>query len=493
MMRLTFVLVAGLAAAPAAAQERPLAGTPTEPPAVDLGIDAAVERALERNLDIAVERLNPRVFDLSLAALRATYRPAFTSQVGWRDATQFTRSQISGAPVLTTETLTANTGLTQALPWGGGSLSVTFNNSRLNQSDQFAIRNPTLNTNLTATFVQPLLRGFLIDSTRAQLRITRINQSISESQLKSTIVATLAQVRNAYWDLVYAIEAVEVARRSLDLATKLVQDNRMRVEIGTMAPIDVIQAEAEEASRRQVLAQAEAARRTAELALKRLIVSGTDDPLWSARINPVDRPPFDPQPVDVEAAIRRALAERLDLEQAKRQIEGSLVSLDLLRNQTLPAVDLVASYGVQGIGGPQFVRGGLGGAITAVIPGGYQDALRTLLRQDAPTWNVQLNVSYPIGTSAAEANAARARLQLQQAQAQLKALQLQVATEVTNAALQVQSNLQRVEAARAARELAEKRLEAEMSKFEVGMSTNYFIVQAQRDLADAQNIELRAR
>ena len=461
-------------------------------PVVDLTVDETVKRALDRNLDIAVERLNPQTFDLSIAGLEANYRPTFTSTTGYRDASQFTTSQTAGADILNTATFTANTGLAQNFKWGGGSATVAFNNNRVENSNRFATRNPTLNSGLTASLVQPLLRGFRTDSGRASLKVTRLNQQISETQLAATITNTLASVRNAYWDLVYADQSVQVAQRSFDLATRLVQDNRTRVEVGTMAPIDVVQAEAEAATRRQTLVQAQATRRTAELALKRLIVAGTDDDVWRAELKPVDRPSFTTVPVDVDAAVRRALAERTDVTQAKQQLEINDANLTLLRDQTLPALDLTASYGLSGIGGTQFVRSGLGGDVTQVVESGYWRALRTLRALDAPTWNLSVSLSYPIGTSSSDANLARARVQVRQAQAQIKSLELQIATEVTNIALTLQSNAERVQAARAARELAEKRLEAENSKFEVGMSTNYFVVQAQRDLADAQNTELRA-
>jgi outer membrane protein TolC len=178
---------------------------------------------------------------------------------------------------------------------------------------------------------------------------------------------------------------------------------------------------------------------------------------------------------------------------ARKNLQGSDVSLKYFRNNTLPEVDMVASYGAQGIGGTSIQRAGLGSSvITNTIPGGYSDALRLLTNREYPNWNVQFNVSYNLWGSAADAQYARARVQRNQSQARLRALELQVATEVTNAAITVQSNLKRVEAAQAARELAEKRLEAEQSKFEVGMSTNFFVVQAQRDLRDAQNTELRS-
>jgi outer membrane protein TolC len=285
-----------------------------------------------------------------------------------------------------------------------------------------------------------------------------------------------------------------VARGSLDLASKLVADNRARVEVGALAPLDVVQAQAEEATRQQALAQADAQERTSALALKRLIVSGTDDPLWNAEINPVDRPTFMPEPLDVQGAVRRALDNRTDLQVARKTIESNDVTLRYMRNLTLPALDVTAMYGAAGLGGTQFLRTGSGvtSQITGTIPGGYSDAWHTLTGQQYPTWNLALNFSYPLGASAQDAQVARARVQVNQSAAQLRALELQVATDVTNAALQVQSGLTRYQAASVARDLAQQRLDAEQSRFDVGLSTNFLVVQAQRDLATAQNTELRA-
>ena len=158
-----------------------------------------------------------------------------------------------------------------------------------------------------------MLRGLVIDTNRQQLRVTAIARDVSVIQLKGLIASTVSSVRNAYWELVYGLQAIDVARGSLDLAQKLLEDNRARVEVGTLAPLDVAQSEAEVANRRGLVAQAEAAARTAEITLKRLIVNGTEDPLWHARITPVDRPDFRSAPLDVEGAVRTALANRTDL------------------------------------------------------------------------------------------------------------------------------------------------------------------------------------
>ncbi len=466
-------------------------------PKVPLTLEDAVKFALDRNLDIAVQRLNPEINDIAISSIRSVYHPSLTSTVTSQSTTTPSTSTLSGGAAggdaIVAGLNIYNGGIAQSVPWGGGGFNIALNNSRQKTTSLNVLFNPTYNTNWSGQYTQPLLRGFRIDATRRSLQVTRINRDISDVQLRATITNTLSNVRNAYWDYVYAIQAVEVAQKSLDLATKLVQDNQTRVEVGTMAPIDVVQAQSEQATRRQTLVATQATRRTTELALKRLIVAGTQDANWNVELDPTDRPDFRPEPVDIEAAVRRALSERTDLAIAKKNISGNDVTLKYLQDQLKPQADLQATYGLIGLGGSQLITTGTGVNRTVVgsIPGGYVDALSSLFGRNFPRWTVALNVSYPLGLSSQEASVARARVQLNQVQAQVRQIELQVATDVTNAALTSQSAAESVQAAQAARELAQKKLEAEQSKFEVGMSTNYFVVQAQRDLADAQNTELR--
>lgn len=482
-------LVAGQQPAPA----QP--GTPVVPGSaapvstdLPLKIEEAVAMALEKNLDIAVERLNPTAFDFSLKALRAQFNPALTGTLGANSTTQLPTSQLIGGERVVNEQLTYNIGAQQVLPWWGGQYTIGFNNRRQDNNNAFATFNPQYNATLQGQLILPLLRGRAIDNVRTQLLVTQINRELSDVQVRTTVTETLANVRNAYWDLVFAKEVVSVAERSLQLAESLVADNKVRVEVGTLAPIDVIQAEAEAATRRQTLAALEAQAQTAELALKRLIVSGTSDPMWSARISPVDRPTLTERPAPLEEALRNALNNRTDLVERKRNLEITDANLALLKNQRLPGANLIANYGLQGIGGTRILsRNPL-----TVEEGGYIDALDLLGQRDYPTWNVQVQFSYPLGTNPAAAQYERARIGLEQSLTQIRSLELQIATEVTNARLQVDANLKRVEASRVARELSQRRLEAEQSKFDVGLSTNYFVVQAQRDLLAAENTLLRA-
>jgi outer membrane protein len=466
-------------------------------PTLRLTLEDAVKFALDRNLDIAVQRLNPQINDIAVLSVKSVYNPTLTSTVGPQSSTILPSSQTQlgtgGAAV--TETMTFNGGIAQSLPWGGGNFSAALNNFRRSSTSNNSLFNPLFQSAWSFSYNQPILRNFSIDSTRQQLAVTKLNRDVSDVQLRATITNTLSNVRNAYWDYVFAVQSVDVAQKSVDLAVKLVQDNQTRVEVGTMAPIDVVQAQSQAATARQNLAAAQQTMRTAELVLKRLIVSGTEDPNWSVTLDPVDRPEFAPQAIDLEAAIRNALSQRTDLEIAKKSMQANDVTLRFLRDQLKPQADLSVAYVPQGLGGVQLNRqsnGTLGSTVVSTVPGGIGDAFSSLFRNAYPQWTAQVNFSYPLGTSSQEASVARARVQMSQVQAQVKQVELQVATDVTNAAVSARSNVDRVEAAQAARELAQKQLEAEQSKFEVGMSTNYNVIQSQRDLATAQSNELQA-
>lgn len=468
-------------------------------PRVPLTLEDAVKRALENNLDIAVERINQQTYDVSIASLQSVYSPTLNSTVSTQTQKDAATSTISGArstgATITTDTANFGAGISQQVPWRGGSLSVNMNNLRRSTTSLNATFNPQYNGFLSAQYTQPLLRNFSIDSNRQQLLVTRINQEISDIQLRQLITNTVANVRNAYWDYVFAVQSVETTRQSLSLAEELLRNNQTKVEIGTMAPIDVVQAQSQVAQQRQAVVTAEGTMRTAEIALKRLIVSGTSDPLWTSMIDPVDRPDFRPEAIDLPAATERALTNRTDVLQARKNLEANEITLDLLRNQTMPQADLVGRYQATGVGGTRYETSGNSlnrDATAEVIPGGYLDALEALFRQKLPTWSFQLNFSYPLGMSAAKASVARARIQQNQIEVQLRQLDLQVTSDISNAAVQVQNTAERVQAAQAARDLAQQQLDAENSKFGVGMSTNFQVVQAQRDLAAAQNNELQA-
>lgn len=487
------------APAPAAQTPAPVPHVPfvTPGPRTDMTIEQAVQLGMKNNISIGVARITPRLTDFSIVGLEASYHPTLTSSGSEQSATQLPRVTTQGIQAPTTSGTQAwSAGVAQNLWWGGGNYSASWTNNRLNSPAQINLRNPQFQSNFAANFTQPILRGFKIDATRAAIQTNRLQQSNDEISLTTTTETTEDSIRNAYWNLVFAYQSVEVAQSSLDIANTLVRQNQQKVEIGTLAPLDVTTAKSQAAADQLALVQAEATVRTAELALKQLIVSGTDDPLWTSSINPVDRPAATPEPINVEAAIQRALRERTDLQQSRNNLKIADINLQNQVDQTRPQLNLTANYGLAGLGGP--ILGKVTDPLTGIVsnqvvtPSGYADALRNILGLDAPTWSVGFTFSYPLGMSAQEATVARTKLSVEQTQANLKQLELQVAADVTSAALSVQSALESVQSATTARELAKQELDAQQAKFDVGMSTNYEIQQAQRDYANAQNNELRS-
>jgi outer membrane protein TolC len=468
----------------------PQAGQPAAAPlaqVIDLTQDDAVAKALKMNIDLSVERLNPQLQDLALKGAFAPYVPTVGATLGQNSSTTRPGSTIGGGAIVNTKNYTYNFNVSQAIRWTGATATANWTNGRQSTDNNLTTLNPRYDSGVNLSVSQPLWRNRSIDGNRQTLITTEINRRIADINLRASTINTVANTRNAYWDLVYAIQAVESAKTSLELARKLVEDNKIRVEIGTLAPLDIISAQAEEASRQQTLVSREQSRRTAELVLKRLIVSGTDDPMWTVTLNPIDRPATDvAQAIDLEAALRTALENRTDLVVARKNLEISDVGLKYQKNQTAPGMDLSASYRSSGAAGTTYLQG------VVVNEAGYLDALRQIGDRLLPTWNVQVQMSYPLGTSSQDATLARSKVQYQQSLAQLRALELSVATDLTNQAMTVQSAFQQVQTAAASRTLSQKRLDAEQSKFEVGMSYNYNVVLAQRDFTDAQNSELLA-
>ena len=461
-------------------------------PTVNLTEQEAVARATEKNLTLISERITPQTWDYTMAATRAAYAFNLTSSLANNNANTPTSNIFEGGARTTSQQQSWSGGVSKQMWRGGGNYNLNWTNSRNETSSSNSTCNPCFNSGFQGTFTQPLLRNFKIDATRASILTNEISQQIADLNLSAQEVSILAQVRNAYWELAYARLAVESAQRSLELATKLVGDNRARVEIGTLAPIDVIQAQAEEANRRQQLVTSQATLRNNELALKRLIVSGTDDELWKGTIVPVDQPTVTPQPVNLEAAVANALSRRIDLTTTKKNLESADVQLRSLENQTKPQLDLVGSLNLAGRAGVSIpLRDPITQQLVTPPAGGYLDALQSVGAFDSPTWNLRLQFSYPLGTSAQEANVARQQLERQRTEASLKATELTVATEVTSAALAIRNSFEAMEATKVSRELSEQRLAAAQAKFDQGMATNYEVVQAQRDLNDARNTELR--
>jgi outer membrane protein TolC len=463
-----------------------------ERPTLQLTLDEAVKRALENNNDIAVARYNPELSAQSVLSAQGYYDPYLFANLSHNSTDTKGTSAFSGGATVNTKSDVWNFGLGLPIPTGAN-FSLAFNNNKRDTNNAFTTFNPVFNSSLALSLTQPLLKNFRIDSPRQQLRLAKKSREISDVQFRQTIINTVAGVKGYYYDLIYAFDNLDAARKNLALAQKLLQENEIRVKVGTMAPLDVVTAQSEVASREVDVITAENYLAQAQDNLKQVIFAQNDPAMWATQVNPVDRPSAEPVPVDTEAAVRNALENRTDIVASRKSLEQADISLLYARNQLLPQLDLVAAYGGTGAGGTQLVRDPpLGGPVVSTIPGGYGDALGEVVGRDYPTWTIGANISYSIPNRSLKAQAAQARLSKDQTLASFRRLELQVAAEVRTAARGVVSGFKTVQSTKAARILAEQSLDAEEKKFQAGMSTNYLVTQKQRDLALARVNELRA-
>ena len=455
--------------------------------------DEAVRLAIANNPELAADRLDPGIAQERVNAAKAAWVPTFQTGLQRNSQLQPPTSLFSEAEGLETGLWSANASIVQLMPWGGGNYQFVVDTSRTTTNSLITSLNPSLSARLEVAFSQPLLRDFGIDATRAEVAIAQRTLSIAETRLHERMVSTAAAAEQAYWSLVAAIALLDVQQRALDLALELERTNRARVEVGQSPPLDLVAARAEVAQRRENLIVARTNARQVEDQLRTLIVDPERDDFWSVRLEPSDRvPPVGPAP-DVDAAVRRALAERTDLARTRREIEISETGIALARSDARPDLRLQANYLTDGAGGTRLLRtSGFPGTIIGSEVTSYGDVLGQVLGFDYPTWTVGMTFSYPLGKSTAEANLARARIEKDQQSARLRSLEFAVVGEVREAARLLEQNQQRIETARLSRELAEQRLEAEQKRFEVGMSTSFLVIQAQRDLAVARNNELQS-
>lgn len=467
----------------------------TTGPVRRLSVDDAVALALEGNLSIQVERINPLIRDLAIAEANAAWGPTATASMDNNSQTSPPDSLFAGADnKVTNDTFQTTLGVNQRLPWRGGSYSLSWNTSRRSTNNVFTNFQPTVRSFLDFQFTQPLLQGYRIDQQRQQVLVSKKNREISDIQFRTTVVSTIRSVKSAYWDLVYAYSNLEVQNQSLELARRTLKDNQVRVEVGTMAPIDIVEAEAEVARNEETVIVAEAQIRTSEDRLRALIFDPKVADFWTMRLEPTDRPSPPTAPVDVDAAVRAALDKRTDLLQAKKSLESTDLTLKFQQNLTLPQLNFNVNYVAEGLGGTELQRsfGFPPGPVIGTINRGLAGILGDVLKSQYPDWVFGLSLSYPVGYSQAKATMARTRLEQTQSQAQLRTIELNIGTQVRDSGRQVNTNMRRLSATLAARQLAEKRLDAEQRKFAVGTSTSFQVFQAQRDLASARNNELRA-
>lgn len=483
-------LLSLMAVVPAARAQQP-APQPSAA-ALQLSMDQAVTMALETNLGLKADRLDISIAAENVAAARAVFRPLLRTSFSRNTSDQLPSSFLEGTSTVSNASTSVSSTISQNLLWYGGGYSVTWSGNRNTTTAALSPFNPRVGSSLVVSFSQPLLRGFKIDGNRFGLESAERSRQIADLGLEQRIAATRNAVQQAYLSLKANIESLKVAQQNMDLAQETLKNFRARVAVGVSADIEVIQAEAQAASNEEQVIVAESGISSAEDALRALIVDPTRPDFWQVHLVPSDQIVATPREIDVEAAIRNALASRLDLLAARRQQDITRLSLKLNENLVKPDVSVNLNYAAIGTGGTAFEYVGFPPQLLSQTTRPFSSVLGDAFGAAYPSWTTGVTFSYPLGRSAARASLVRTRLTQQQEDLNIRDLELQISTSVRNAARDVQTNFKRVEATRKALEATQRQLDAEQRKFGVGLSTSFELQQRQRDLAQARISELNA-
>ena len=484
---LSLAALALVLAAPGFGQEAP--GT------LSMSLEECIVKALKDNLGIAIQVLGPELSAEAVNLAREQYIPTISLSASTRNTENASYSYLDSAESLVDRTRNYNfLSATQALPTGG-TLSLGFTGYRTTSNRTGQTINPRYGTTLSFNLTQPLLRNFGLKINRQEILVARNNLGVSEENLKSTLMTTVYNVESAYWNLVYSIENLDVRRQSLKLAQDLLEKNQRSVEVGTLAPIEVLSAQAEVATREADLIQAETQIKSNEDQLKLLIhITGEEDKAVTSLV-PKDRPTYVLREVNLEEALAAAIANRAELKIAQIGLQTDHLNLTYAKNQTLPDLSLSASFSSPGIDGTRLIYSDndpIFGTLIGTIPGGITGALKQTGKFQYPNWNVGLTLSLPLANVFSRASLAQAKLNLRQSMLDLENQKDEIYLEIKNAVRAVDANYKRILAYTKARELAEQKLAGEEEKFRVGQSTNYIVLTYQRDLATARISELNA-
>ena len=469
---------------------------PASPPPsgneLGLTLRQVVETTLKNNISIAVEEFKSKIREQDITDRKSEFDPTINIELSTLERTNQVSSAFASPDKAENRDYIWDLSLNQKVVTGG-EYEISFNSSRNKTNSNFAGLNPRYSSELLLLASQPLLKNFGIDNNKRNIYIANNDLDISDFEFESKVIDTITDVENLYWELVFSIGDLNVKQKSLKRAQDLEKRVRAQVEVGTVAPLDILQAQSEVASREELLLQAQDLIQDNEDNLKNTLNINFDSPDGRKKVRPLDRPTIQPEKeIALDEAIKKALANRPDYLSRKTKLANDHILVKYNENQVYPTLDLFGSLGLNGISGNAVAI--TSGTVTGTsrFGGGYDDALSFLGSRDYYQWEVGLSMSYPLGNRSAKSRLTASRLLVAQTLLDIKDLEKKIVVEVREAVRQIKTEAKRVQAAGLARELAQKKLDAEEKKFEVGLSTSFNVLEFQEDLVEEQSNEIRA-
>jgi len=421
--------------------------------------------------------------------------PTLTGTLSYEAVTTPSTSAFTGKAPVTSTTSLFNFGYQQGF-LTGTNLAVSFNNNRGTNSNPFNTYSPLVNASFRATATQHLLQGFGWWINGRFIVQAKNNRQITDAAFRQQVLSTVNQVETIYWGLVSAYEDEQAKERALAQSTQLTQDNRRQLQIGTLAPLDVVNSDAAVAADKQALTASQSNLEYQQLIIKQAIARNLEDPaLTNAPVVPTDRVALDRLPEEdasQDALVQEAYSNNPQIEQAALNMKNNEITIKAEKNGLLPVVDAYAFYGASAVSGSQSPNlncqalAGFGGSACPFPTVGYGTAFTNLFNSSSPDKGVGVNITIPLRNRIAQADQARSQMEYRQAQMRLQQLYTQVRIQVVNALFAITNDRAQVNAAQASRDYAVQSLDAEQKKYRLGASTSANVLQQQRNLAGSE-------
>ena len=461
---------------------------------LELSLRSYLELVMANNTDVQIQRLNVELAANAITRAFAPFDPLATANFTSTRSKTPANGVLDGAATVSTLNQPANFRYQQTLE-SGTQYNVSFFGQKQTTNSGFQNFNPALNSNLAFGFVQPLLRdrGSMVNRLPVMLARNRLRQS--QYQLRDQILRLLADAENVYWDVVFARENLAVAESSLELASASLKRSQRELELGALSPLDIFQPQQVYASAEIRVSQAKFALAQREDALRKQIAADLDPAIRKLPIVLTEAvlPPTDTGAIDAEMKVERALQLRPDLKNAIQRLDSDDIGIKIIKNVLKPSLNLTGTYTSQGRGGIFNQRStapnafGQSTAVLSRIPGGFADALDQVFGFGFPIYQFGITLRLPIRDRAALANLADAIITKRQDALAVRNIEQTTRLDVLNAVNNVESSKASVKLAIVARDFAQKRLDAEQKKYELGTSQIFFVLQAQSDLIQAQS------
>jgi outer membrane protein len=471
----------------------PIERAEKEGTALKISLKELTKLALQNNLDIAISETNEALYQQRVTQTYGFYDPLVNvaAATGRSKSANTNITNRSATGFNQRDTANWNFSITQNVPTGGA-ITANFNSSRSDTNQLATLFTPQFQANTQIQVTQPLWRNFRIDLTRSNIKLYNLDLKSNDSKFRQGVTATIASIQALYWDLVGAIRDYDIKKQSVELARLQVDQNRAKVEIGTLASITVTEALATQATREIDLIRARETILSTENALRNMISSDRNSDIWHQTIVPSDSPDFRDYQVKLEEATNTALRNRPELEQYDLQLQQNDITLRMQKNTKKWQFDVIGTFGANGTAGPQsFSTTGVP-SIPVQFVGGVPTAYKTIFTEKLFNWNVAFNVQIPIKSRTVDSQLAQTQIAKQQLIMNRTKAEQNVIVQIRNAVEAMETSRQRVETSKVSLRFAQEQLDGETQRFEAGMSQNFQVLQRQADLSTAQGTALQA-